>query len=67
MGNEITITKINPPVLAGFARKVLYNLRKTNVFFLFFNKARNMVIPVACGWAGAVIVKATGAFGREPG
>ena len=24
MGNEIKVTKINPPVLTGFARKVLY-------------------------------------------
>ena len=24
MGNEIKVTKINPPVFAGFARKVLY-------------------------------------------
>ena len=24
MGNEIKVTKINPPALAGFARKVLY-------------------------------------------
>ena len=26
MGNEIKLTKINPPVLAGFARKVLYKI-----------------------------------------
>ena len=27
MGNEIKATKINPPVLAGFAQKVLYHFK----------------------------------------
>ena len=26
MGNEIKVTKFNPPVLAGFTRKVLYEI-----------------------------------------
>ena len=33
LGNEIKVTKINPPVLTGFARKVLYSMG----VFIFFN------------------------------
>ena len=31
MGNEIKVTKIYPPVLAGFARKVLYLFLKREI------------------------------------
>ena len=37
MGNKIKVTKINPPVLTGFARKVLYQTPFSRfIVFIFF-------------------------------
>ena len=44
MGNEIKITKNNPPVLAGFARKVLYNEEQRGSYLLFFQHGRMLAI-----------------------
>ena len=52
---KIKETKINPPVLAGFARKVLYLLRISMGFRM--KQRRIDGNPVSDGWARAVMRK----------